>query len=315
MLYQDVRPKKLEDFIGHKSLKSSLQGLLKQDKKDTPHTFLFSGDSGCGKTTLARILSSEFGCIDQNIFEYNAANTRGIDSIRDLTDKVAILPMGGTAKAYILDESHQLTKAAQQSLLKVIEDVPEHVYFFFCTTNPENLIKTIRNRCAEYTVGKLRKNDIRLLIVNALAEKDYQLDSDLIEVLMEMSDGTPRSTLVSLEKVLTIEDVDEAIELLITGSENDSSVMDLAGLILIESKKRKGKFSIAIELLDELQEAPERIRMSLLGILWSRIITTDQSETDYILQIGKSMDILNSSYYGQTDKYVLRSMIIKIFIG
>jgi len=84
MLYQELRPSKLSEVIGNKSTVKSLQAILKSPENKRPHTFLFHGPSGCGKTTLARILVSEFGCVKESVVEMNAANTRGIDSIRQV---------------------------------------------------------------------------------------------------------------------------------------------------------------------------------------------------------------------------------------
>ena len=102
MLYQKVRPTTLAEIAGNVSLKEGLLQVF--EKKEKPHSFLFYGPSGCGKTTIARILATNLGCVDASIFEYNAANTRGIETIRKLIEEVYLMPLFGTQKAYILDE-------------------------------------------------------------------------------------------------------------------------------------------------------------------------------------------------------------------
>jgi len=112
------------------------------------------------------------------IEELNASNTRGIDTVRNVTIGAASAPLAGKVKVYILDESHQLTPAAQQALLKILEDCPLHTYFIFCTTDPEMLIKALRNRCTEFVVKSLRDKQLTLLLNDTTKKLNLKIDED-----------------------------------------------------------------------------------------------------------------------------------------
>src|SRR5690606_3369465 len=109
---------------------------------DIPHAMLFTGPSGCGKTTLARILRVKLRCSDNDFQEINAADFRGIDSIRSMRQQVGAAPLGGDSRIWLIDEAHSMTADAQNAFLKLLEDTPRHVYFFLATTDPQKLKKT-----------------------------------------------------------------------------------------------------------------------------------------------------------------------------
>ena len=157
-LYKRFRPKSLDAVVGNGGTVAALQKFLK--KGNLPHTILFKGPSGCGKTTLARILAKELGCGVLDLREYNSADFRGIDTIRDISRIMTNAPAAGNCRVFILDEAHQLSKDAQNAALKILEDTPKHVYFFICTTDPQKLIATIRSRCTEMPVDLLKLDEM-----------------------------------------------------------------------------------------------------------------------------------------------------------
>src|SRR3972149_5740316 len=126
MLYNDYRPKTLEEVVGHEEIKESLKSLFKENT--FPHAFLFSGPSGTGKTTFARIIANMLGG-NGDIIEVNIANTGGVDFVRELNELARRSPLLGNNKVFILDEVQQLTKEGQNAILKLLEDSPKHSYF------------------------------------------------------------------------------------------------------------------------------------------------------------------------------------------
>ena len=125
-LYQKYRPTNLKDFFGNDGLKRDLKPFL-EGRRTPPKSILFTGPSGCGKTTLARILAYTIGCAEGDINELDTADFRGIDSIRDIRRQMNLVPLGGQARVWILDECHKLTNDAQNALLKALENPPAHV--------------------------------------------------------------------------------------------------------------------------------------------------------------------------------------------
>ena len=294
MLYQKVRPIDLDQMIGNKSTVSALKTLLKQ-KINMPHVFLFHGPSGCGKTTLARIVANEVGCNTNSIIELNAANTRGIETIRNITKEACLLPMYSDTKCYIFDESHQLTKPAQQALLKVLEDYPKHCYFIFCTTEPQNIIKTIRNRCTEFAVSLLRKSEKMQLLNSIKKQESLSVDDIILEAIEVTCSGSPREMLVALEKVFYIEDVDEALEVLIRDSEKNSKIQDLLNILMLVPEKRVDKWQKALDVLDDLDNDSEQIRRSLMQGLYRKLLSS--SDISLAINISDVMEILTQSTF------------------
>jgi len=268
MLYQTVRPQNLSEIVGNSATIGALRTMLRRPSEKRPHTILLKGPSGCGKTTIARILAKEFGSIDLSTTELNAANTRGIDTIREIGGNAFLVGLGGTAKTYIFDESHQLTSAAQEALLKIIEDNPPHCYFILCTTEPHNIIKTVRNRCTEYELSLLPRKQIIELLETVCEKEKLNIDKDIIEAISYTSEGSPRTALVSLEQVIGVEDVDQALELLVKGTEKDSNVIDLCVLLLMNPNVRRKKWKQIIETFSNISVDPERVRRAILTYMF-----------------------------------------------
>lgn len=303
MLYQSSRPETLDDFVGNKATVSALRAILRKGSVSRPHAILFHGPTGCGKTTLARILAKEFGCDSLGIIELNAANTRGIDTIRDLAKNAFVGVLGGEAKVYILDESHQLTSAGQEALLKVIEDVPEHCYFIFCTTEPQNIIKTVRNRCAEFQVGSLGRKQIVEVLMNACNKNKLDMKTGLLEAIAEVADGSPRRALVHLENVLDMDNEEDILDMLVRGTEVQSGIFDLCKYLRMGEEARRRKWQAIVETAYTIEEEPEGIRRALLSFLSKELVKCTKEE--------KAQDLANlmrifstSTYYGGKPQFM-----------
>lgn len=278
-LYQEVRPDSLKDIVGNSSTIGGLNSLIRKPSSARNHAILLKGPSGCGKTTIARILAKEFGSTADSTFEYNAANTNGIETVREVARTAHLTAgFGSKVKTYIFDESHELTGKAQEALLKVLEEGPDHCYFIFCTTSPESLITTIHNRCDEFTVELLVKSEIKEVLHRACEIKNWKISSDIIEAVALTCEGSPRAALVSLGLVSEIEDVNVALELLVNGTERDKSVLDLMKLLVSAPAIRKKKWKVILQTYNAINSNSEVVRKSILTFLFNKMLKYDSIE-------------------------------------
>lgn len=197
-LYKKYRPTMFKQVLGQQHITRVLQRHLKD--KDLPHAILISGPSGCGKTTIGRILRHKMKCEDEDFTELNAAKCRGIDEVREIDSRIGFCY--GDSRFWILDEAHKLTNDAQNALLKILEDTPDHAYFVLCTTVPQKLIATVRNRCQEFAVKPLKEEDLKQLLEYAITEEQAAVSHKVRERIIQHCNGSARKCLVILEKVL-----------------------------------------------------------------------------------------------------------------
>ena len=255
-------------MVGNESAITSLSKAI--NKKNHSHVYLFSGPAGTGKTTTARILSKMFNAGEMDIREFNIANMRGIDDARKIIEQIRFNPSDGEAIVYILDECHKFTSDAQNALLKPLEDTPESVYFFLCSSEPNKLIKAIKSRCTPINF-KLLNNDELLLILNRVVKKEkVTIDKEILETIAENAEGSPRNALVLLEKVIDIENKKEAIEIIKNGiiDEDDAEIIELARALL----DTKNTWKEIAKILKKLKEnnkldEPETVRYIVLGYM------------------------------------------------
>jgi len=316
MLYQEVRPKTFSDVVGNTSTVKSLQSLCKRSSSDRPHTILLSGSKGCGKTSIGRILAKEFGSIGSNVQELNTANVRGIETIRDILNQINFPPIGGGSVTYILDEVHQLTKDAQQALLKATEDTPEHVNFILCTTNPQKLLPTLKNRCASYTVEQLKSKHIVSILKRACKIKDLNVSSEVLDIISTNCDRTPRTALVLLEKIQDLTDLDEIADVLVSeiDSKEGGDFFNLCKKLLVFPEKRKANWKSVLVEFTRLEEDPEKVRNGLLTFMRKQLLKIDAADVEYATDVSRTIQILSqNTFYGGEN--LLVSMLMEICLG
>jgi DNA polymerase-3 subunit gamma/tau len=178
-LYRKYRPQTFEEVVGQEAVVRTLSNAIAGDA--VRQAYLFAGPRGTGKTSMARILAKCLNCAQGptttpdgtchacraiaagtslDVIEMDAASQRGIDDIREIRDRVVLQPVEGGYKVYILDEAHQLTDAAWNALLKLIEEPPPHLVFVFCTTDLSKVLPTVRSRCQTFVFRRPRLQEL-----------------------------------------------------------------------------------------------------------------------------------------------------------
>lgn len=259
-LYKKYRPQDFGELVG---VGDGLQGYIKHvECGKTPHATLLSGPSGCGKTTIARIMAKRLNASAMDCVEVNAAESRGIDGIRDIQRTCNLSPTGGDARVWILDECHRLTGDAQSALLKTLEDSPKKAYFFLCTTDPHKLLKTIHSRCTQVKVKALSSRDAKKLLVRVCKAEKRKLGEEVVSVLVDRADGSARKLLVLLEQVLAHEDEEQQLQAL-AEKELEAKAFDLVKLFW--GKPKWSQVAAIITSLKEQGEDPEGLRRMVLA--------------------------------------------------
>jgi DNA polymerase-3 subunit gamma/tau len=223
MSYQVIarkwRPQTFNDLVGQQHVTETLKNAIKNGR--VAHAYIFSGARGVGKTTAARILAKALNCIkgptpdpcgecdsckeisggsSLDVIEIDAASNRGIDQIRELREMVRYAPAASRSKVVILDEAHMLTGEASNALLKTLEEPPDRVIFVMATTQPEDLVDTIRSRSQHFHFRALTFAEITKRL-EEIAEKEHlKIEPGAMAVIARMAEGSLRDALSLLEQ-------------------------------------------------------------------------------------------------------------------
>jgi DNA polymerase-3 subunit gamma/tau len=223
MTYQVIarkyRPQTFKDLVGQEHVTETLANAIKNNR--VAHAYIFSGARGVGKTTAARILAKALNCANGptpdpcgvcdsckeiasgaslDVIEIDAASNRGIDQIRELRDMVRYAPAAARSKVVILDETHMLTDEASNALLKTLEEPPDRVIFVMATTQPEDLVDTIRSRSQHFHFRALTFNEIAGRIQEIARKENLKIDDGAVSVIARMAEGSMRDSLSFLEQ-------------------------------------------------------------------------------------------------------------------
>ena len=275
-LHRKYRPQSFEEVIGNKALLNSLTTVIEKNVT----TFLFQGPSGCGKTTIARIVAKQLGATDRDIKELNISDTRGIDAARSIIENARFKPFGGKAKVYVLDECHRSTTDFQNAMLKILEEPPKNTYFILCTTEPDKLLKTIRNRCTPYQVRTLTYSESTILIKHVIIEeRRRKFPKEAIREIAFAADGCPRDCLKILDSVIDIEDDEKLIQAIQDFSLEKKEVIDLCRALL--AKKKWKEVSGLIKLISA---EPENTRYAVLGYMASVLLNKPDDRVAFIIE-------------------------------
>lgn len=277
-LHLKYRPQTFEEMYGNADILQALQNSL-QDEENRPHSFLLHGPTGCGKTTLGRIIAKELGCTGSDYREVDSADFRGIDTVREMRKQSQFRPIEGPCRIWLLDECHRLSVDAMNALLKALEDTPKHVYFILCTTEPEKLIKTIRGRCSQYQVSPLSDKEMKKLLRHVVKNEEEKLDKEIYEQIIQDSLGLPRNALQILAQVLSVE-ADKRLQTAKRSAEIQLQTIELCRSLLQGAGWRK----IANILSGLKGEDPESIRRAVLGYCSSVLLKAENNQAGLIME-------------------------------
>jgi DNA polymerase III subunit gamma/tau len=223
MTYQVIarkwRPQNFGDLVGQTHVTETLANAIRNNR--VAHAYIFSGARGVGKTTAARILAKALNCVkgptpepcgvcdsckeiaagtSLDVIEIDAASNRGIDQIRELREMVRYAPAAARSKVVILDEAHMLTGEASNALLKTLEEPPDRVIFVMATTEPENLVDTIRSRSQHFHFRALTFAEITGRLQEIAAKENLEIEAGALAVISRMAEGSLRDALSLLEQ-------------------------------------------------------------------------------------------------------------------
>ena len=258
-IYKRRRPKTFKAMFGQEEAIEQLKEFDR--KKNYPHTILFTGPSGVGKTTLARIVANKLGCKGLDLTEMNCATDRGIDTIREIERTVNLFPMESKVRYYIVDEVHQWTPQAQDAVLKILEDTPQHGYFALCTTDPQKLKKTIITRSTVIKLSLLSSATLCELVSTIARKEKTKLADDVVERIADAAEGSARKALVILNAVIGIKKEEKQLRI-IDSFDLEKKAENLVRMLL---RGRGAKWNEIAKELKTIEDEPETVRRKVLG--------------------------------------------------
>jgi DNA polymerase-3 subunit gamma/tau len=224
-LYRKYRPNSFDDFIDQDNIKKILANSIKNNK--ISHAYLFSGPRGIGKTSMAKIFAKAINCENfakngdvcnkcehcqeadngsVDIIEIDAASNNGVDQIRDLRNKISIVPSSLNYKVYIIDEVHMLTNSAFNALLKTLEEPPSYVVFILATTEFYEVPETIVSRCQCYSFGRITLKSLEERLNYIAKNEKIDITPEAITEIAQYANGGLRDAISMLDKIRSFTD-------------------------------------------------------------------------------------------------------------
>jgi len=283
------RPKNLEDISGNKGIVEALTAVLLDEKKRT-HSYLFTGPSGSGKTTFAQIIANHLTKKEYNIHEINCSNDNGIETARQIIQNANKKMLDSSNVIYILDEVQRLSSAFQNSILKILEDTPKHIFFILCTTEPERLLKTIKSRCTHYTTKPLEKVEMVRLLKKILKIEGKTCSKAVINAIIDNNDCLARACITSLESIINIEDEEIQLQMVYSISEEKQSIELCRALI------KNVEWDEIQNILKNIVGEPESIRYHILSYMNS-IMLSDKTNKALLDRAALIMNCFQDNYY------------------
>ena len=221
VIARKYRPQTFQDVVNQEHVKTTLENAIAQNR--IGHGYIFSGQRGTGKTTVARILARCLNCVEGptatpcgvcascleitgggtvDVIEIDAASNRGINEMRELRENVRYRPARDRYKVFIVDEAHQITSEAFNALLKTIEEPPEWVVFVLCTTEAHKIPATIASRCQHFSFRSVEFEALTARMAWICAQEGIEADPEALAVLAQAGEGSVRDSLSALDQAI-----------------------------------------------------------------------------------------------------------------
>lgn len=332
-LHTVYRPCKIDEIVGQTTNVKILKKNLDEDS--VPHTQLFTGHAGCGKTSAARIVALSLNCekgvssdpclkcrscksiLNGNsidVREINVGKEGGKADVENVVKNIASSPYSSRHKIFIFDEAHKLTEAAKDSLLKTIEDGYSHVYFIFCTNQPEKLKGKKKedpflDRCTVKSFDRLNIREIYSILQNVSEFEGMNYNIEVLKYIAEECNGVPRRALIWLNQIN-----DEGSWMLAAAKKiaidvsdmEDPQVFELAKLLL------RGDFATSVKQFPKLNMPVESIRIAICGFFVGCLKRSNTKINSR--KISKVLDILTEPMYdnGKVAEHKFFNLMFKI---
>lgn len=286
-LYRKYRPMTFDDVVGQDSIVTTLRNSI--INKTFSHAYMFFGPRGTGKTTISKIFARSINCEEPidgctcgkcpkclhsfekecvDIIEIDAASNNGVDEIRELKNKISLVPAELKYKVYIIDEVHMLSIGAFNALLKTLEEPPEHAIFILATTDPQKVPETIISRCQCFSFKRISENAIVDRMKFIAENENISIEADVLHDIAKFSDGGMRDALGLLDKLSSYTDKkitsDSFAELNGTITKGDlekfvdnifsNNIGEILTYIVDINNSGKNLIQVIIQLLDYLQD-------------------------------------------------------------